>query len=121
MAIKEMYRQVGRLVLDKYGIAQRGLIVRHLILPSRLASSRASLNWLAREVSSRVAVSAMSQYNPVHRARYYPMLSRSISAQEYREVLDIMDKLGFNEGWTQKMNANVNYLPDFNKHGNPFM
>lgn len=120
MAVKEMYRQVGVLVTDDYGIARKGLVVRHLILPNRLAGSRSSLNWLAKEISSGIAISAMSQYRPVYRAHNYPMLSRSISVQEYREVIDIMSKLGLNEGWTQELSASEDYLPDFNKEGNPF-
>ena len=60
-AIKEMYRQVGNLAVDDEGVARRGLIIRHLILPNRLAGSEQSLNWLAKEVSPGVAVSVMSQ------------------------------------------------------------
>jgi len=60
-AIKEMYRQVGELVVDEFGVAQRGVIVRHLILPNGLAGSKESLGWLARDVSPRVTVSIMSQ------------------------------------------------------------
>jgi len=65
-AIKEMYRQVGDLVVDKHGLAQRGLIVRHLILPNDIAGSRESLAWLAQELSPSVTVSIMSQYSPQH-------------------------------------------------------
>ena len=63
-AIIEMQRQVGDLVVDEEGIAQKGLIVRHLIFPNGIAGSEESLNWLVKEVSPRVAVSIMSQYYP---------------------------------------------------------
>jgi putative pyruvate formate lyase activating enzyme len=61
-AIKEMHRQVGRLELDDDGVAIKGLIVRHLVLPGNLAGSDDSLKWLAEEISPRVAVSIMSQF-----------------------------------------------------------
>ena len=70
-AIIEMQRQVGDLVVDDEGIAQKGLIVRHLILPNGIAGSEESLSWLVKEVSPRVAVSIMSQYYPAHRACKY--------------------------------------------------
>lgn len=120
-AIKEMYRQVGGIVVDKSGRAQRGLIVRHLILPNGLSGSRESLTWLAKEVSSRVAISAMSQYHPVHQAYQFPLLSRSISLSEHQEVLKLMEELGLEEGWIQKMGAQEDYLPDFEREGHPFL
>ncbi|MDD5509977.1 MAG: radical SAM protein [Dehalococcoidales bacterium] len=120
-AIKEMYRQVGGLVTDKSGLAQQGLIVRHLILPNGLSGSRDSLTWLAKETSRRVAISAMSQYHPVHRADQFLLLSRSISPSEYQEVLDIMEELGLKKGWTQNMDAHEDYFPDFEREGHPFL
>ena len=71
--------QVGDVVLDEAGVAQRGLIVRHLILPNRLAGSEESLTWLAREVSPTVTVSIMSQYYPANRAPRIPALATTIS------------------------------------------
>ncbi len=119
-AIKEMYRQVGGLVTDKSGLGQQGLIVRHLILPNGLSGSRDSLTWLAKEISRRVTISAMSQYHPVHRAHQFLLLSRNISPSEYQEVLDIMEELGLKKGWTQKIDAHEDYLPDFEREGHPF-
>ncbi len=81
-AIKEMYRQVGEMVVDEFGVAQRGLIVRLLILPNGLAGCEESLRWLAKEVSPKVTVSIMSQYLPMHRAHRVPFLSRKISKAE---------------------------------------
>ncbi|MBI4180767.1 MAG: radical SAM protein [Chloroflexi bacterium] len=119
-AIKEMYRQVGDLVLDETGLAQSGLIVRHLILPNGLAGSQASLTWLAREVSPTVTVSIMSQYFPAHRASRIPSLSRTILASEYSEVVELIERLGLENGWLQEMEAAENYLPDFKRPGHPF-
>ena len=120
-AILEMYRQVGdELILDNSGLAQRGLIVRHLILPNGLAGSRESLTWLVKEVSPKVAVSIMSQYYPSHLAPQIPQLRRKISAQEYIEVLKLVDELGIENGWVQEMDAAENYLPHFDLEGHPF-
>ena len=119
-AIQEMYSQVGDLVVDDEGIAQRGLIVRHLVLPNRLAGSRDSLTWLAHEVSPAVAVSIMAQYSPVHRASQIPLLSRTISPAEYSEVARLVGELNLENGWLQEMDASKNYLPDFSSQDDPF-
>ena len=120
-AIKEMYRQVGDLVVDGSGVAQRGLIVRHLILPNRLAGSQASLTWLVREVSPTVTVSIMSQYMPMHRASRVPSLARKITVEEHEEVLGLLDELGIENGWVQQMASAEEYLPDFEREGHPFL
>ena len=119
-AIKEMYRQVGDLVMDESGLAQKGLIVRHLILPNGLAGSEESLTWLARELSPRVTVSIMSQYMPVHRASRIPLLSRKITVDEHETVLRLLANLGIENGWVQEMGAAEEYLPDFEREGHPF-
>jgi putative pyruvate formate lyase activating enzyme len=119
-AIKEMYRQVGELVTDEAGIARKGLIVRHLILPNGIAGSRDSLSWLVGELSPRVAVSLMSQYFPAHRARRHRLLARTISAEEYDEISRLVDELGIENGWMQGMSASRNYLPDFSSEVGPF-
>ena len=120
IAIKEMYRQVGNLVVGEGGMAQRGLIVRHLILPGELAGSRESLSWLVNEVSPSVAVSIMAQYYPAHRALKIPELARRITTQEYEEVIALLNELGLENGWVQEMDATDTYLPDFAREGHPF-
>lgn len=119
-AVKEMYRQVGELVVDEFGLARQGLIVRHLILPNQLAGSEDSLAWLAGEISPAVTVSIMSQYSPQYRARRIPPLSRTISVSEHEAVLGLLDELGLENGWVQEMGAAENYLPDFERGGHPF-
>lgn len=119
-AIREMHRQVGNLVTDEEGIAKRGLIVRHLVLPQNAAGSRESLVWLAREISPEVTVSIMSQYYPTHRAVEFPPLGRRITPAEYAEVVDIVNELGLENGWLQEMDAPETYQPDFAKDGHPF-
>jgi len=119
-AIREMYRQVGDLVLDGAGLAQRGLIVRHLILPNGLAGSEGSLAWLLGELSPAVAVSIMSQYFPSHRASRIPSLSRTITSAEYSEVIKLVNRLGLENGWLQELGAAETYLPDFTRQSHPF-
>jgi putative pyruvate formate lyase activating enzyme len=119
-AIKEMYRQVGDLIVDEAGIAQKGLIVRHLILPNGIAGSRESLSWLVSEVSPRVALSLMSQYFPAHRAFRFHRLSRPITAEEYDEVVALVGGLGIENGWLQGKDASKHYRPDFSGDGSPF-
>ncbi len=120
-AIREMYRQMGdKLVTDENGLATRGIIVRHLVLPEELAGSNASLSWLARNLSPQVTVSIMSQYYPAHHAHLSPLLNRKISAAEYAEVLQSGDRLGLENGWAQEMTAAESYLPHFINEGHPF-
>jgi len=116
-AIREMFRQVGTLQEDAEGIAQKGLIVRHLILPNGIAGSEESLTWLAKEVSPEVTVSLMSQYYPAHKAggRRYPELGRKITQQEYNEAAGLLEKLGIENGWTQEMESAEIYRPDFSE------
>jgi len=119
-AIKEMFRQVGPLQIDKNGIARRGLIVRHLILPNDLAGSEESLSWLAQEVSPEVTVSLMSQYYPAHRAKQIPLLSRPLRYNEYLKARQVMERLNLERGFTQQMDAPEYYVPDFFRQGHPF-
>jgi len=101
-AVREMQRQVGELVFDEEGIAVRGLIVRHLVLPNGLAGSRGVIEFIAREVSPRTAVSLMSQYFPAHRAFEREEVSRRITAAEYEEAVAALEEFGLEEGWIQE-------------------
>ncbi|MDY6953234.1 MAG: radical SAM protein, partial [Thermodesulfobacteriota bacterium] len=88
-ALKEMHRQAGDLVLDQRGIAQRGLLVRHLVLPEGLAGTREVMRFLAAEISSDTYVNVMAQYRPCGRASQVPPLDRSITDNEYQEAVDM--------------------------------
>jgi putative pyruvate formate lyase activating enzyme len=102
-ALKEMYRQVGEeLVLGDGGIARRGLIVRHLVLPDGLAGTPEVLRWLTENLSPRVHVSLMDQYFPAHKAVGHPILGRKITAEEYEEALSAFDEAGLENGWRQE-------------------
>jgi putative pyruvate formate lyase activating enzyme len=86
-ALLEMHRQVGDLELDDRGIARRGLLVRHLVLPGGLAGTREVMRFIAREVSPRTYVNVMSQYRPCGRADEVPGLEAALSPDEYRRAV----------------------------------
>jgi len=87
-ALKEMQRQVGDLVLDKRGIAVKGLIIRHLVLPGGLAGTEEVMEFIAREISPTAYVNVMAQYYPAYEAYRYPPLNRRITREEYMEALE---------------------------------
>ena len=93
-AVLEMHRQVGDLKLDSRGIAERGLLVRHLVLPGNLAGSKEILEFLADKVSLNTYINIMDQYRPAYQAYLHPELNRRITRTEYQEVLDLAKNLG---------------------------
>ena len=93
-AVLEMQRQVGDLQLDENGIAFRGLLVRHLVLPNDLAGSRAILQFMAEQVSKQVYVNIMAQYHPAYRANEFSELNRSITHQEYQQAIQMAQEYG---------------------------
>jgi len=99
-AIKEMHRQVGELHMVD-GVASRGLLLRHLVLPGGIAGSKAIFEFIAREVSPQTHVSVMSQYFPAFRADEYPELSRRLTGVEYRQALDAFERAGLSNGYIQ--------------------
>jgi len=94
IVFKEMHRQVGNLVLDSRGVAKQGLMIRHLILPNRVAGSREFLNFVAQELSEDCYLNIMRQYRPEYRAREFPKINRRITGKEYTEVLNWAKELG---------------------------
>jgi putative pyruvate formate lyase activating enzyme len=93
-AIKEMHRQVGDLVVNEEGIAVRGLIVRHLILPNGLAGSEKIFEFIAKEISKNTFINIMDQYWPAYKAHQYPELSRRITKEEFQEAINLAKKFG---------------------------
>ena len=93
-AIAEMHRQVGDLVLDSAGIAVRGLLVRHLVMPGGLAATDEAMRFLAEEISRDTYVNVMAQYRPCGMARDYPAINRALSAEEYRAAVEAAERAG---------------------------
>lgn len=119
-ALREMYRQKGsNLVLNDDGTAASGLVIRHLILPGHVENSKSCLRAIAEELSPSVHVSLMSQYYPTPAVAGHPLLGRRITQEEYEEVLEEFERLGFHRGWLQEPESSDSYRPDFTKR-HPF-
>lgn len=93
-AFREMHRQVGDLVVNEDGITERGLLVRHLVMPEGLAGTREVMRFLAQEISKHTYVNIMDQYRPCGRAQDYPPLDRRITPAEFEEALRIAEEEG---------------------------
>ncbi len=96
--IREMHRQVGDLVIDENGLAAKGLLVRHLVLPGGLAGTKAVMRFLAEEISSHTYVNVMAQYHPANKAHLYRELSRRTHASEWREAVACARAFGLHRG-----------------------
>ena len=110
-AIKEMYRQKKAVLSD----TNPALIIRHLVLPNHIANSLKVLKTIKQECGTDVFISLMSQYFPVHKALNNNTINRTLTVKEYNKILDALDDLGFENGWTQELESNDYYQPDFNK------
>ena len=95
-AVREMHRQVGDLVLDPDGIALRGLLVRHLVLPEGLAGTEEIVRFLAEEISKNTYLNLMDQYRPCHQAYELPPLNRRITRAEYEAAVQAAQAAGLN-------------------------
>ncbi len=93
-AIREMHRQVGDLVLNERGVAVRGLLVRHLVLPGGLAGTAEVMRFLKEEISPQTCVNVMDQYFPAHEAPKYPPLDRRLTREEYMEARALAEEAG---------------------------
>lgn len=94
-SIRQMFEQVGNLQIDQNGIATRGLIIRHLVLPANLAGSKESFEWIYSELGPKVHLSLMSQYFPAYKAHDHPVMSKPLNPDEYLEVLELVEEMGF--------------------------
>jgi putative pyruvate formate lyase activating enzyme len=92
--IKEMQRQVGDLSINTDGIATRGLLIRHLVMPSFGEDTKQILHFIREEISQNAFVNIMGQYHPCNGAENYPEIARRISGREYSEALDYARELG---------------------------
>jgi len=95
-ALQEMHRQVGDLVLDERGVARRGLLVRHLVMPGNVAGTEEVMNWLARELSPQTYVNVMAQYHPAGRVsqQEFPEINRRPTPAEYERAVNAARRAG---------------------------
>lgn len=113
-ALREMFRQVGLLQVDEDGIAIRGLIVRHLVLPGQLDNSKRCLDFIAG-LSTEMTVSIMAQYSPQYQAERFPELNRKLDATEYAEIVDYAHNLGLKNCFVQELESQNAFVPNFSE------
>jgi len=101
-SVKEMFRQAGTVKLDESGIIERGLIIRHLVLPNKVSGTEKIMRFISEKLSGDTYVSLMSQYLPYHRAAEFKEISRRLTLSEYEEAQDMLEKYGLHNGWVQE-------------------
>ena len=109
-----MYNQVGSPIFDENGIIQKGLIIRHLVLPNHLENSKRVLKWIKENINKNVYVSIMAQYFPTNKALEIEDINRKLTKKEYKEIEDYVFELDLN-GYIQDLEDNEEkYVPNFN-------
>ncbi len=111
-ALLEMKRQVGDLVVED-GIAKKGLLLRHLVLPNGLAGSKEIFQWVAESLGVNTRISLMSQYYPTNEAYRFPLLRRKIRPEEYNAVMEYLLDEGFGNVFVQEIESASLFVPDF--------
>lgn len=120
-AVKEMFRQVGDELIYEDGIAVRGLIIRHLVLPNGLADSEKVFRFISEELSPNIHISLMAQYYPANKSYKEILLDRPLRQSEYEKTVDLLEKYKLHNGWIQEIDSSNYYRPDFrNKRDDPF-
>ena len=113
-AIKEMYRQVGTPKFNEDGIMQRGIIIRHLVLPNHIQNSKNILKWIKENMPQDVYVSIMAQYFPTYKAKEDELLNRKLTKKEYKEIEKFLYTLDLKNGYIQELGEHEEeYVPDF--------
>ena len=111
-AIKEMYRQVGTPKLNENGIMQKGLMIRHLILPNHVENSKQVLKWIKENLDNNVYVSIMAQYFPTYKAKQLEELNRKITQKEYEEIETYLYEINLENGYIQELGEHEEeYVP----------
>lgn len=116
-AIREMFAQTGHLKTDSQGLAMRGMLVRHLVLPQDMAQTSETLAWLEKDFGKEIHISLMAQYFPGHRAKTepdcFPELAKGLGALEYEAAIDAALQLGLDNVFIQELSSQKTYIPDF--------
>ena len=101
-ALKEMYRQVGDLVVDKKGIAEKGIIIRHLVLPNNMSDTERIIDFIKDNFSRKTVISLMNQYFPAYKAVDDQLINRPLSVQEYENMVQYLEQNGFENAFIQE-------------------
>ena len=114
-AIKEMYSQVGNAIFDDNGIIQKGVIIRHLVLPNHIQNTKNILKWINENMPKDIYVSVMAQYFPTYKAKNDSLINRKLNKKEYKEVFNYLYSLDLQNGYIQELGSHEEeYVPDFN-------
>lgn len=115
-AIKEMACQVGSAQFDEKGMIQKGLIIRHLVLPNHLQNTKQVLKWIRKNMNFDVYLSVMAQYFPEYKALEREDINRKLTKEEYEEIVNFVQKCGFQNGYFQSLEENEKqYVPKWEK------
>lgn len=113
-AIKEMFRQVGNIECDKNGIAKKGVLIRHLVLPNYIENSKKVLKWINDNLPQDIYVSVMNQYFPTYKAKEIKELNRKLTKREIKKIEDFIFSLDLKNGYIQDIEENEEkYVPDW--------
>ena len=113
-AIKEMYRQVGNPILNSDGSMQRGIMIRHLVLPTYIENSKKVLDWIKNNLPKEVYVSVMAQYFPTYMAKKDKRINRKLTKYEWNKILDYIEVLGIENGFVQELGEHEEeYVPNW--------
>lgn len=117
-AVLEMHKQVGFPIFDENGIIEKGVLIRHLILPDLLEDSKKILDWIKDNLGAKAYVSLMCQYIPLYKASSYEEINRKLEDWEYDLIIDHFFKIGLENGFVQEhSSAESDYVPDFDLTG----
>ena len=117
-AIEEMVRQVGKPKFDEHGIIQKGVVVRHLVLPGCVWDSKEVIRYLHSTYKNDIFISILSQFTPMKGLNKYPEINRKVSEKEYEEVVDFAIDIGVENGFIQEGDvAEESFIPDFDCEG----
>ncbi len=112
-AIKEMYKQVGQAIFNKEGIIQKGVIIRHLVLPNHLQNTKHILKWIKENLSD-IYVSIMAQYFPTYKAKGDSLIGRKLTQKEYKEIENFLYTLDLQNGYIQELGEHEEeYVPEW--------
>lgn len=113
-AIEEMVKQVGKPKLNERGILEKGVIIRHLVLPNNIENSKKVLKWIKDNLADKVYVSIMAQYFPTYKAKENEELNRKLTKEEWAEIEEYIEKIGIENGYIQELGDHEEeYVPDF--------
>ena len=113
-AIKEMINQVGKPTFNEEGIIQKGVIIRHLVLPNHIQNSKHILKWIKENINEEIYVSVMAQYFPTHKAKEDETINRKLNKKEYKEIEEYLYTLNLKNGYIQELGEHEEeYVPKF--------